>query len=273
MTNLKMFCLTLDSNHLNKIKKLEYIPVGLGEEDFSTDWHTDKVGQSISNKNPFYGEYTFHYWIWKNYLNNIDSEWVGFCQYRKFWTEKKIENQNLSFDELNGRILKEVPNNLGKYESIIGESFYVNQFRFSKFIKKNFKKMILNPQLFYDSNKRTIKFHFDMWHGDGNLEKAINLLDQNEKDDFRYFTETKTCFNPHNMFICRPKFLKKYYESIFPWLERCENIFGFENLKGFGLKRIYGFLAERYLSYWFTKYTKYKTMPIFFKDISELDLN
>ena len=47
-----------------------------------------------------------------------------------------------------------------------------------------------------------------MWHGDGNLEKAINLLDQNEKDDFRYFTETKTCFNPHNMFICRPKFLK-----------------------------------------------------------------
>ena len=30
-----------------------------------------------------------------------------------------------------------------------------------------------------------------MWHGDGNLEKAINLLDQNEKDDFRYFTETK----------------------------------------------------------------------------------
>ena len=53
---------------------------------------------------------------------------------------KKIENQNLSFDELNGRILKEVPNNLGKYESIIGESFYVNQFRFSKFIKKNLKK-------------------------------------------------------------------------------------------------------------------------------------
>ena len=107
-----MFCLTLDSNHLNKIKKLKYIPVGLGQQDFSSEWHTDKVGKSISNKNPFYGEYTFHYWIWKNYLNNIDSEWVGFCQYRKFWTEKKIENQNLSFDELNGKILKEVPDNL-----------------------------------------------------------------------------------------------------------------------------------------------------------------
>ena len=55
MTNLKMFCLTLESNHLNKIKKLEYIPVGLGQQDFSSEWHTDKVGKSISNKNPFYG--------------------------------------------------------------------------------------------------------------------------------------------------------------------------------------------------------------------------
>ena len=33
-------------------------------------------------------------------------------------------------------------------------------------------------------------------------------------------------------------------------LERCEEIFGF-NLEGYGKIRIYGFLAERYLSYWF----------------------
>ena len=58
-----------------------------------------------------------------------------------------------------------------------------------------------------------------MWHGDGNLEKAINLLDQNEKDDFRYFTETKTCFNPHNMFICRPKFLKNIMSQFFHGLK------------------------------------------------------
>jgi len=27
------------------------------------------------------------------------------------------------------------------------------------------------------------------------------------------------------------------------------------------MKRIYGFLAERYLSFWFQKYTKFKTSP------------
>ena len=66
------------------------------------------------------------------------------------------------------------------------------------------------------------------------------------------------------------KILIQYYETIFPWLERCENIFGF-NLHGYGLQRIYGFLAERFMSYWFRKYTKFNTMPIIFKDITEID--
>ena len=68
--------------------------------------------------------------------------------------------------------------------------------------------------------------------------------------------------------ICKSKkILENYYSTLFPWLERCEKIFGFENLKGFGLIRIYTFLAERFMSYWFQKNTKSKTMPIVFYDI------
>ena len=69
--------------------------------------------------------------------------------------------------------------------------------------------------------------------------------------------------------MCKKKFLNNYYESVFPWLQRCENIFGFSNLKNYGMKRIYGFLAERYLSYWFTKNTRVKEYPIIFKDLSD----
>ena len=54
---------------------------------------------------------------------------------------------------------------------------------------------------------------------------------------------------------------------MFPWLERCEKLFGFKDLKGFGKIRIYGFLAERFMSYWFQKNTRVKTMPIIFYDI------
>jgi len=71
------------------------------------------------------------------------------------------------------------------------------------------------------------------------------------------------------MFICRPKFLKKYYESIFPWLERCEKIFGFENLQGYETKRLYAYLAERYLSFWFKKYTKSLEWPWTFINYNE----
>lgn len=109
-----------------------------------------------------------------------------------------------------------------------------------------------------------------MMHGHGNLQKAIDLLEINEKEDFRKFVTKEISFNPHNMFICKNKdILFNYYESVFPWLKRCEKIFGFENLNNYGLKRIYGFLAERYMSYWFKKYTKYKTLPILFKDLSD----
>ena len=34
-------------------------------------------------------------------------------------------------------------------------------------------------------------------------------------------------------------------------------------------ERMYGFLAERYLSYWFKKYKKISTLPFIFKDLSD----
>ena len=80
--------------------------------------------------------------------------------------------------------------------------------------------------------------------------------------------DNQTSFNPHNMFICKVEILKKYYNDVFPWLEKCEKEFGFENLNSYGLKRIYGFLAERFLSYWFNKNYKVKELPILVQDLS-----
>ena len=70
------------------------------------------------------------------------------------------------------------------------------------------------------------------------------------------------------MFICKKEYLVKYYEIIFPWLNKCEELFGFE-LQGYGMRRIYGFLAERFLSYWFSKNCNVKKLPILVKDLSD----
>ena len=268
MSNLKMFCLTMEPYHLKIIRELNYLPVGLGQKNFPNECYLDNNGENISKKNKHYGEYTFHYWLWKNYLDNIKDDWIGFCQYRKFWS---TQNQNLlpnSLDELKSLVLKKIPDDYENFDVILGEETSVSKLKTMKFLKRGLKLFLRKPSYLFDKNQRSIKFHFDMWHGSVYLEKAIQLLDNDNRNDFNNFVNTKTSFNPHNMFICKSrKIIKNYYATVFPWLKRCEDEFGFENLSGYGQTRIYGFLAERFMSYWFKKNTNYKTMPIVFYDI------
>jgi hypothetical protein len=63
------------------------------------------------------------------------------------------------------------------------------------------------------------------------------------------------------MFIAKIDIANQWFEKLFPWLFRCEKIFSFENLKGYDSQRLYAYLAERYLSFWFKKYSKYIEWP------------
>jgi hypothetical protein len=274
MKNLSMFCLSLYGEHLNNLKKINYIPVGLGENNFNNEWLRDNTKQNISNKNKYYGEYTFHYWFWKNMIDEIsDKNWIGFCAYRRYWANhnnmksnelnKIINNQN--FRE---HVLQDVKNDWSNYETILGESIPFGKIKLSKIIKNGGIKSILRNLNSFIKNQTTVKFHFDIFHGNEKIDKAIDLLEMKERSDFRIFINNQS-FNKENMFICRSKkVIKEYYKSVFPWLQRCENIFGF-NLSTWHEIRIYAFLAERYLSYWFNKYTIVKEWPIFFYDTNK----
>ena len=277
MKNLSMFCLSLYGEHLNNLKKINYIPVGLGENNFNNEWLRDNTKQNISNKNKYYGEYTFHYWFWKNMIDEIsDKNWIGFCAYRRYWANhnnmksnefnKIINNQN--FRE---HVLQDVKNDWSNYETILGERIPFGKIKLSKIIKNGGIKSILRNLNSFIKNQTTVKFHFDIFHGNEKIDKAIDLLEIKERSDFRIFINNQS-FNKENMFICRSKkIIKEYYNSVFPWLQRCENIFGF-NLNAWHEIRIYAFLAERYLSYWFNKYTRVKEWPIFFYDTKKNNL-
>jgi len=267
MKNLSIFCITLKPQHEKIIPSLGYIPVGLGNEKFSKNFFSDKTGNNIASKNDHYGEYTFHYWLWKNYLDKIETKWIGFCQYRKFFLDKDLTNNKIDFEFLQNSTIKEIENS-HQFDCILGHKFSVEKFKLSKIIKHHLLEFLVNPKVLFIKKKRTLKFHFDLFHGKGNLDKAINLLDNTYKKDFKNYMNTETSFHPHNMFICRKEILEKYYNVIFPWLERCEKEFGFKDLDGYGLKRIYGFLAERFLSFWFSKNYRVKELPILVKDIS-----
>ena len=251
----------MKNSHLEKIKKLNYIPVGLGEDKFDKGWTTDNTGTNISFKNKFYGENTFHYWLWKNQLKDcFEKTWVGFCHYRRFWVK---DPKVLNFDDLKKNIIKKIPDDWDRYEVILGNEYFVNKTKVSKIIKHGKKQLLKNPFVFFSKKKMTIKVHFDMYHGFGNLDKAIELLDINDKEDFRNYVDSEGSFNPFNMFFCKSyDLLNNYYGVLFKWLEKCEKEFGFDETKDYGQIRIYAFLAERFLSYWFKKNSKFKVWPI-----------
>lgn len=120
-----------------------------------------------------------------------------------------------------------------------------------KILKRGFKSLIRDPEIFFNIRKQTVKLHFDMHHGYGNLDKAINLLNSKDKDGFKNFVNISNSFNPHLMFISKPSIANQWFSDLFPWLFRCENEFGFKNLSGYDTTRLYAYLAERYLSFWF----------------------
>ena len=92
---MKIFCISIQNKNFYNLKKLGLIPVGLGSVNFDKNWLNDKGKFNISKKNINFGEYTFHYHIWKNkILSKNYKGWVGFCSYRRFWTNGKNNIKN-----------------------------------------------------------------------------------------------------------------------------------------------------------------------------------
>ena len=109
---------------------------------------------------------------------------------------------------------------------------YVNgHYKLSKIIKKSFSSLRILEKHIYSIKKknRNIKLQFDFFHGVGIIDKAIDVLDKKEKNDFKEYINNEYSFNRENMFICNSKkLMNEYFLSVFSWLEKCEPIFGFD---------------------------------------------
>ena len=134
---------------------------------------------------------------------------MGFCGYRYHWSQQsKIKSDELNKivnkDNFKDYILKKIPGEWSDYEVILGDEMAVNNYKLSKILKHAKLKFLMNPELLLKKN-RNIKLHFDIFHGEGYLEKAIRLLDKKDQDGFEEFVVTKTSFNRENMFFVDPK--------------------------------------------------------------------
>ena len=257
MKNLKIYCVT--NKKLDFVSKSNYFFGWVGKEPAPKDYLTCNTQDNIFSKEKFYSELTFHYWYWKNQLNyENDTDWIGFCQKRRFWIKNEAKEKNINTNNANDFLVDKVDEAPKNVESIICEPIKVNNVKKIKMIKRGIKSLIKDPSIFFDTSKQNIKFHFDMHHGYKNLEKAISVMNEKDQSEFLHYVENNISYNPHIMVISKKRILTRWFSSLFEWLFRCENIYGFDKLRGYDTQRLYAFLGERYLSYWFKKYTVYK---------------
>jgi len=277
---MKIYCIT--HKPIKNIEKTGLIPAGVGKNNFPPNYIIENSGNNIADKNFCYSETSFHYWIWKNLLPKLnEDEWIGTCQYRRYFVKKeyaeKIQYDNRqqglyalnSVENLKSILQLEPEKEWYNYDVILCKPWNVSNVKKMKLIKRGFRSLLKDPSIFFNKNKQSIKLHFDMNHGHGNLEIAMNLLPEKDKKDFIDYVSTKTWLIGHCIFISKnKKIMDRFYNDLFSWLSNCEKIFGFKS-NNYDTKRIYSFLTERYMPFWFEKYAKVLTWPWIFFDISK----
>ncbi|MBQ4406169.1 MAG: DUF4422 domain-containing protein [Bacteroidales bacterium] len=140
----------------------------------------DDTGDNISEKNPYYSEMTAQYWAWKNYH---DTEYIGFCHYRRFF-KNTFTNNNID------KILK------GNDVIMVGPSLRIhNRINYLKNFVCGEDIMIFVEVL----SKLYPDYYYTL------LKYSNNFIDY-----------------PLNMFICKKTVFDKYAQWIFNILFECE---------------------------------------------------
>jgi hypothetical protein len=255
MSDLNIYCIT--NKRLKFLEDFCYNLAWVGQNKIPNNYLGCNNKINIYYKEKYYSELTFQYWYWKNLLNLEKKEWIGFCQKRRFWIKKNSKIPDISKSNIKENLLTESNENWKSYESIICNPIDISGAKKIKIIKRGWKNLLKDPFILFNKDKENIALHFDMHHGYGNLDLAIEEVQEQDKKEFRKFVYTENSFNPHIMFIAKKKITNDWFNTLFPWLERCEKKFGFKKLNGYDTTRLYAYLAERYLSFWFKKYTKY----------------
>ena len=230
MKQLKIFCTSV--NYYNVIDHLpnNILPLGLGAKSFPINWYDEKVGENISKLNLFYGELTGIYWIWKNKISEMKKDdLVGNCHYRKLWLDKLYQ----------------------KKQTFTVSSLYSNLLKNSKLIE-SLDCIQVQPIKF---TTKSLLSDFKEIHKVNILEECVNFLDEKNRTLFLKHLNSNVLY-PLNMFITKVELFEKYCEHIFPWLEKCLDLCLKKNLCENYNIRLPAFLAERFTSFWFSRFEK-----------------
>lgn len=183
-----------------------YTPIHVGRtiskfKDEMADMIGDDTGDNISDKNPYYSEMTALYWAWKNYH---DSEYIGFCHYRRYFGEEITQD------------------NIDNYFSDGTDVILVGPI-FRHYNRWNWLKT------FVGSEDLAI------------MQMVVKRLYPDYYDTMSRYANDYIDY-PMNLLICRKELFDKYAEWIFSILFECEKYVKLSSYSR--ARRLYGYLAE-----------------------------
>ena len=124
-----------------------------------------------------------------------------FLSKKKILDKKNSDKSLIDHHNITEHLLTNVPHEWDNYESIICKPISVNNVNKMKLLKRGLRSILKDPTIFFNKNKQSLLLHFDMHHGYGNMEKAIDCMKEDDKLEFFDYLNNSTFYNPHIMFI------------------------------------------------------------------------
>lgn len=196
------------------IKNEMYQPIHVGRA-ISTctdkmDMIGDDTGDNISERNPFYSELTAQYWAWKNFH---DSEYIGFCHYRRYFANYLKSSNVLNYFKKGADVIV-----VGPYLRSNNRWNFLKTFVCSEDLA--IMQMVIKK--LYPEYYRTMSRY------------GYDYIDY-----------------PLNMFICKRELFDEYAKWLFSILFECEKYVRLSPYSR--ARRLYGYLSEFLMPVFFMK--------------------
>ena len=132
-----------------------------------------------------------------------EDDWIAFNHYRRFWV-KENSLRDIKTNNLHENILREIPS--GNFDIILPKKIELKNLKLSKLLKKGFFNYIKNPKILFNRKRYSINLHFDLFHGYNLLNRATDLLDEAEKENFRNYINTNIHFILYKYLLLKRNF-------------------------------------------------------------------
>ncbi|RZL69409.1 MAG: DUF4422 domain-containing protein [Pedobacter sp.] len=225
---------------------IQPIQVGKTFSKLELGFASDDTGENIAHKNKTFSELTALFWIWKN-LDTIDTKWIGFCHYRRYFVLPKIKVKKKLFS--NKQIIDQTESYNEKFDKSLLEDVCSQQ------LKDNITEALLAGRIIVPNPahlslelkvKATIKMHYiynhipEDWHL---MRTTLIKLYPDYECSFDSFFDQETKMHCYNMFISNTKIFNDYCSWLFSILFELEKKIRPSEYEY--QRRVFGFFSER----------------------------